>query len=91
MICSDIWHKYHDWHFEIVLRNLTSRNKVSEIWGNFEISREVLTVCQISLTNHSIICLYYYPRKVCDFHMKVFQIKLNYHCPKPIEFQKFLT
>ena len=22
MICSDIWHKYHKWYFEIVLRNL---------------------------------------------------------------------
>ena len=29
MICSDTWHKYHDWYFEI------------EIWGNFEISRVV--------------------------------------------------
>ena len=25
MICSDIWHKYHEWYFEIVLRNFTSR------------------------------------------------------------------
>ena len=24
---------------------------------------------QISRTNHAIICLYYYPRKVCNFHM----------------------
>ena len=30
MICSDIWHKYHKWYFEIVIRN--------EIWDNFEIS-----------------------------------------------------
>ena len=21
MICSDIWHKYHEWYFEIVIRN----------------------------------------------------------------------
>ena len=21
MICSDIWHKYHKWYFEIVIRN----------------------------------------------------------------------
>ena len=33
MICSDIWHKYHEWHFEIVIRNI--------IWENFEISRVV--------------------------------------------------
>ena len=25
MICSDIWHKYHEWYFEIVIHNLTSR------------------------------------------------------------------
>ena len=23
MICSDIWHKYHVWYFEIVIRNFT--------------------------------------------------------------------
>ena len=25
MIYSDIWHKYHEWYFEIVIRNFTSR------------------------------------------------------------------
>ena len=25
MICSDIWHKYHERYFEIVIRNFTSR------------------------------------------------------------------
>ena len=24
MICSDIWHKYYEWFFEIVIPNLTS-------------------------------------------------------------------
>ena len=41
-------------------------------------------LCQISRTNHAIICLYYYQQKVCNFHMQVFQIKLKYHCSKPI-------
>ena len=45
---------------------------------------------QISRTNHAIICLYYFPQKVCNFHMQVFQIKLKYHCSKPIKLQKFL-
>ena len=37
MICSDIWHKYHEWYFEIV-----TGEKASEICGdNFEISRVV--------------------------------------------------
>ena len=40
-------------------------------------------------TNHAIICLYYYPQKVCNFHMQVFQIQLKYHCSKPIKLQKF--
>ena len=47
-------------------------------------------LCQISRTNHAIICLYYYPQKVCNFHMWVFQIKLKHHCSKPIKLQKFL-
>jgi len=25
MICSDNWHNYHEWYFEIVIRNFTSR------------------------------------------------------------------
>ena len=25
MICSDIWHKYYEWYFEIVIHNFTSR------------------------------------------------------------------
>ena len=26
-------------------------------------------LCQMSRTNHAIICLYYHPQKVCNFHM----------------------
>ena len=26
-------------------------------------------LCQISHTNHAIICLYYWLQKVCNFHM----------------------
>ena len=44
----------------------------------------------MSRANYTIICLYYYPQKVCNFHMQVFQIKLKYHCSKPIKLQKFL-
>ena len=29
----------------------------------------------------------YYPQKVCNFHTQVFQIKLKYHCSKPIKLQ----
>ena len=47
-------------------------------------------LCQISRANRAIIWLYYYPHKVCNFHMKIFQIKPKYHCSKPIKLQKFL-
>ena len=47
-------------------------------------------LCKISRTNHAIICLYYCPQKVCNFHVQLFQIKLKYHCSKPIKLQKFL-
>ena len=60
-------------------------------YNNFEIS---LTVFMPNITtNHAIICLYDYQQKVYNFHMKVpvFQIKLKYHCSKPIKLQKFLT
>ena len=58
MICSDIWYKYHEWFFEIVIR--------SEIWTILKYHEWYLY--QISRTNHAIICLYYYPQGVCNFH-----------------------
>ena len=43
MICSDIWHKYHEWYFRII---------IIEIWDNFETSR-VVFMPNIT-TNHPI-------------------------------------
>ena len=34
-------------------------------------------LCQISRTDHAIICLYCYLQRFCNFHMWVFQIKLT--------------
>ena len=45
MISSDIWHKYHEWYFEIVMKFETIL-KYHE-WYCWQISR----------TNHAIICL----------------------------------
>ena len=56
MISSDIWHKYHEWYFEIVIFETIS--KYHEWY-----------LRQISGTNHAIICLYYYPQKVCNFYL----------------------
>ena len=66
MICSDIWHKYRRVIFQNVIRKFETILKYHEWY-----------LCQTSRTNHAIICLYYYPQKVCNFHMKVFQIKRN--------------
>ena len=63
MICSDIWHKYHEWYFEI--------------WDNFELSIIVSMPNIISRTNHAIICLYYYPQKVVIFTCRYFKLSWN--------------
>ena len=34
-------------------------------------------LCQISRTNHAIICLYYYPQKVCNFTCRYFKLSWN--------------
>ena len=60
MICSDIWHKYHEWYFRII---------IIEIWDNFETSRVVFMPNITYKSCLSIICLYYYPQNVCNFHM----------------------
>ena len=50
MICGDIWHKYQDLYFKIVIRNFGTVLKYHEWY-----------LCLISRTNYAIICLYYYP------------------------------
>ena len=71
MICSDIWHKYHERYFTIVIplffviSRAVGRVKFETILKYHE-----WYFCQISRTNHAIICLYYYPQKVCNFHIK---------------------
>ena len=47
MISNDIWHKYHEWYFEIFLRN--GRVKFETILKYHE-----WYLCQISRTNHAI-------------------------------------
>ena len=59
MICSNIWHKYHEWYFKIVIQKSLSLSLKYHEWY----------LCQISRTNHAIICLYHYPQKVCNFHI----------------------
>ena len=87
-ICSDIWSKYHDWYLKVVIR------KFHEPLAEWNL-RQFLKyhdwyLCQIPRTNHAKVCLYYYPQKVCNFHIYVFQIKMKNHCYNPIKLQKFL-
>ena len=64
----------------IVIFGINTTSDISKLL--YEISRAVRRVkfetilkyhewylCQISRSNNAIICLYYYPQKVCNFHM----------------------
>ena len=45
MICSDIWHKYQEWYFEIVIRNLRQFwNITSGIYAKYHVQIMLLFV-----------------------------------------------
>ena len=45
IICSDIWHKYHEWDFEIVIRNLRQFwNITSGIYAHYHVQIILLFV-----------------------------------------------
>ena len=45
MICSDIWHKYHEWYFKIVIRNLRQFwNITSGIYAKYHVQIMLLFV-----------------------------------------------
>ena len=67
MISSDIWHKYHESDISkllYIISRAVRRVKFETILNYHE-----WYLLQISHTNHAIICLHYYPQKICDFHM----------------------
>ena len=63
MIFSDIWRKYHQWYFEIVIHNLGEWN-LRQFW-NITSGISAKYHVQIML----LFCLYYYLQKFCNFHM----------------------
>ena len=71
MIISDIWLKYHEWYFEIVTRPVYVVSRaVRRVKFETILKYHEWSLCQISRTTHAIqVCLYYYPQKVCNFHM----------------------
>ena len=64
MICSDIWHKYDEWYFEIVIRETTL--KYHE-W----------CLCQISRTNHAIIIYTTTRKSFVIFTCRCFKLNWN--------------
>ena len=76
MISNDIWHKYYEWYFKIVIGLLyvisgaVRRVKFETIWKYHE-----WYLCEISRTNHA--CLYNYPQKVVIFTCRYFKLSWN--------------
>ena len=64
MICSDIWHKYDEWYFEIVIRETTL--KYHEWY-----------LCQISRTNHAIIIYTTTRKSFVIFTRRYFKLNWN--------------
>ena len=74
MICSDIWYKYHECDISkllYVISRAVRRLKFETILKYYE-----CYLCQISATNHAIICLYYY-RNVREYHLIFERSNLN--------------
>ena len=64
MICSDIWHKYDEWYFEIVIRETTL--KYHEWY-----------LCQIWRTNHAIIIYTTTRKSFVIFTRRYFKLNWN--------------
>ena len=59
MICSDIWHKYHEWYFEIVIRNLRQFwNIMSGIYAKYHVQIMLLFV-YTTTRKRSVIFTYF--------------------------------
>ena len=61
MICSDIWHKYHEWYFEIVIRNFETILKYHE-WYLCQISLQIMLLFVYTTTRKRFViftCRYF--------------------------------
>ena len=62
MICSDIWHKYHEWYFEIVIRNFETIFKYHE-WYLCQISLQIMLLFVCTTTRKRFViftCRYFH-------------------------------
>ena len=66
MICSDIWHKYHDCDI-LKLLYVISR-AVRQVKFETILKYHEWYLCRISPKNYAIICIYYY-RNVRKYHL----------------------
>ena len=64
MICSDIWHNISKLLYVI-------SQAVRQVKFETNLKYHEWYFCQISRTNHAIICLYYYPQRVCNSHVGI--------------------
>ena len=79
LICSDIWHKHHEWYFEIVVRNLRQFwNITSGIYVKYHVQIMLLFVYT---TPH---------KRFVIFTCRYISSKLKHSCYKPIKMKKFL-
>ena len=61
MICSDIWHKYHEWYFKIVIRNLRQFwNITSGIYAKYHVQNMLLFVYTTTHTRFVIFTCRYF-------------------------------
>ena len=67
MICSDIWHT--DTTSDISKLSYIISRAARQVKFETILNHHEWYLCQISRTNHAIICLYYDPQRFCNFHM----------------------
>ena len=61
LICSDIWHKYHEWYFKIVLHNLEQFwNITSGIYAKYHVQFMLLIVYTTTwkIQSSNAMCLF---------------------------------
>ena len=61
MICCDVWHKYHEWYFEIVIRNFETILKYHE-WYLCQISLQIMLLFVYTTTRKRFViftCRYF--------------------------------
>ena len=67
MICSDIGRNTTSDILKLLIYVIS--RAVRQVKFDTILKYQEWYLCQISHTNHAIICLYHYQQKICNFHM----------------------